>query len=57
LVWNRLWYSKDPNIGKRVSRMNAVAALITQPVPDLRIFDDDLWTAVKTRQGAHQDLV
>jgi hypothetical protein len=57
LVWNRLRYSKDPNTGKRVSRLNPAAALIMQPVPDLRIIDDDLWAAVKTRQGAHQDLV
>jgi site-specific DNA recombinase len=37
--------------------LNPAAALITQPVPDLRIIEDDLWAAVKTRQGAHQDLV
>jgi site-specific DNA recombinase len=37
--------------------MNPVSALVIQPVLNLRIVADDLWTAVKIRQGAHQDLV
>jgi site-specific DNA recombinase len=35
----------------RVSRPNLESEWITQDVPDLRIIADDLWQAVKTRQG------
>lgn len=50
LVWNRLRYIKDPETGKRVSRLNPESAWITQDVADLRIISDDLWQAVKARQ-------
>ena len=50
LVWNRLRYIKDPETGKRVSRLNSELEWITQDVPDLRIITDDLWQAVKVRQ-------
>lgn len=50
LVWNRLRYIKDPETGKRVSRLNPESAWIIQYVPELRIIDDDLWQAAKTRQ-------
>jgi len=52
LVWNRLRYIKDPETGKRVSRLNAEADWIIQDVPDLRIVDQELWDRVKARQGA-----
>ena len=51
LVWNRLRYVKDPQTGKRVSRPNPPEKLVTAEVPDLRIVSDDLWLAVKDRQG------
>ena len=50
LVWNRLRYIKDPETGKRVSRLNAESEFIVQDVPALRIVEDDLWHAVKARQ-------
>lgn len=50
LVWNRLRYIKDPQIGKRVSRPNPASALVTQDVPHLRIVDEALWQKVKDRQ-------
>jgi site-specific DNA recombinase len=50
LVWNRLRYMKDPTTGRRRSRLNGSDHLITEEVPDLRIVDDELWAAVKTRQ-------
>jgi DNA invertase Pin-like site-specific DNA recombinase len=50
LVWNRLRYVKDPESGKRVSRMNPPESWITTDVPDLRIISDDLWARVKRRQ-------
>ena len=50
LVWNRLRYLKDPDTGKRVSRPNPESEWIIQDVSELRIVDQDLWDAVKTRQ-------
>ncbi len=51
LVWNRQRYIKDPETGKRVSRINPPGEWIVREVPELRIVDDDLWQAVKHRQG------
>jgi hypothetical protein len=50
LVWNRLRYVKDPDTGKRVSRLNPEAEWMRKEVPDLRIVPDDLWSAAKSRQ-------
>ncbi len=51
LVWNRLHYVKNPETGRRVSRINPPGDWIVREVPGLRIVDDDLWQAVKRRQG------
>ncbi|MHA3979799.1 recombinase family protein [Halovulum sp. GXIMD14794] len=51
LVWNRLRYIKDPETGKRVSRLNPPEALVITDVPELRIIDDATWGAVKARQS------
>lgn len=51
LLWNRLRYVKDPSTGKRVSRMNPRSEWIVKDVPELRIVDDELWQAVRERQG------
>lgn len=51
LVWNRLRYIKDPDTGKRVSRLNPEADWITIDTPDLRIVDQDSWDAAKAIQG------
>ncbi|MGO4910715.1 recombinase family protein, partial [Pseudorhodobacter sp. W20_MBD10_FR17] len=51
-VWNRLTYVKDPETGKRISRLNPEADWVITDVPELRIIDQDLWEAVRTRQGA-----
>ncbi|GGH41648.1 recombinase family protein [Cribrihabitans marinus] len=51
LVWNRQRYVKDPETGKRVSRLNESSDWITTEVPELRIVEDELWQAVKARQG------
>lgn len=56
MVWNRLRYLKDPDTGRRVSRLNPPSALVTADVPDLRIVPDALWQAVKARQvGVRRD--
>lgn len=51
LVWNRLRYLKDPDNGKRVSRLNPESEWVIQEVPELRIVEQDLWDAVKARQA------
>ncbi|RBM05172.1 recombinase family protein [Novacetimonas cocois] len=51
LVWNRLRYLKDPDSGKRVSRLNPKSEWVIQEVPELRIIEQDLWDAVKARQA------
>ena len=50
LVWNRQRFIKDPDTGKRVSRMNPQSEWIVQEVPELRIIDQDLWDQAKARQ-------
>jgi hypothetical protein len=50
LVWNRLRYLKNPQTGKRVSRINPQSEWILTDVPHLRILDEELWQAVKARQ-------
>lgn len=50
LVWNRLTYIKDPETGKRVSRLNHRNEWVIHDVPKLRIIDDELWQEVKDRQ-------
>lgn len=50
LVWNRLRYVKNPDTGKRVSRLNPEAEWMRKEVLELRIVPDDLWTAAKSRQ-------
>ncbi|MCF3947811.1 recombinase family protein [Acidiphilium iwatense] len=50
LVWNRQRFIKDPDTGKRVSRMNPQSEWITLDVPELRIIDQDLWDQAKARQ-------
>ncbi|MBP2231964.1 DNA invertase Pin-like site-specific DNA recombinase [Azospirillum agricola] len=52
LVWNRLRYVKDPDTGKRVSRLNPESEWVIQEVPELRIVDQEVWDAVKARQKA-----
>jgi len=51
LVWNRLRYIKDPDTGKRVSRLNPKEEWIVREVPELRIVDDALWEHVRARQA------
>ena len=52
LLWNRLRYVKDPETGKRLSRLNPADQWVVQDVAHLRIIDDDLWQKVKARQDA-----
>jgi DNA invertase Pin-like site-specific DNA recombinase len=50
LVWNRLRYVKNPDTGKRVSRLNPPSQWMTREVPALRIVSEEVWAAAKARQ-------
>ena len=50
LVWNRQRFIKDPDTGKRVTRLNDECEWITQEVPELRIVPQELWDKAKARQ-------
>ena len=56
LVWNRLAYIKNPDTGKRVSRLNPESEWIVKDVPELRIVDQDQWDTVKARQQGLRKL-
>jgi DNA-binding transcriptional LysR family regulator len=43
---------KDPDTGRRVSRLNPAAEWVIQDVCELRIVDQDLWERAKARQEA-----
>ena len=49
-MWNRLRYVKNPDTGKRVSRLNPEAEWMRKEVPQLRILSDGLWAEAKHRQ-------
>ena len=49
MVWNRQHFLKDPATGKRVSRPNPREQWVIEPVPDLRIIDEQLWNAAQSR--------
>ena len=51
LVRNRLRYVKDPDTGRRVSRINDREEWIVTDVPALRIVEAALWERAKKRQG------
>ena len=50
LVWNRQRFIKDPDTGRRVTRLNDESEWITQEVPELRIVPQELWNKAKARQ-------
>lgn len=47
LVWNRVTYPKNPDTGRRVTRLNPKSEWVRKDVPDLRIVDQALWDAAK----------
>ena len=54
IVWNRQRFVKDPDTGKRQARPNPESEWVTQDAPELRIVDEELWQAVKDRQGSNR---
>ena len=55
LVWNRLRYLKDPESGKRRSRVNPPSEWVVEEVPELRIVDQSQWDAVQQRLRGIRD--
>jgi site-specific DNA recombinase len=49
LIWNRLRYAKDPDTGRRLSRLNPKSEWVVEDVPMLRIIEQDLWERVAAR--------
>ena len=54
IVWNRQRFVKDPDTGRRQARRNPESEWVIQEAPELRIIDDELWQAVKARQGENR---
>jgi site-specific DNA recombinase len=50
LVWNRTRMIKDPDTGKRVSRINPESEWVWQDAPALRIVDDAMFKAAIARR-------
>ncbi len=53
LIWDRMTFVKDPVSGKRQSRLNPRENWIIKEQPEMRIVDQDLWDAVKKKQGKY----
>ena len=53
ITYNRQRFVKDPETGKRTSRLNPEHEWITKEVPHLRIVDEDLWQQVKAIKGRY----
>lgn len=50
IVWNRVRMIRDPDTGRRVSRVNPREDWQWQAAPELRIVDDALFAAVRARK-------
>ncbi len=50
IVWNRQRFEKDPETGRRISRLNPRESWITVDRPDLRIVDQAVWDAAQARK-------
>jgi site-specific DNA recombinase len=53
LVWNKVHYVKDPDTGRRVTRINLQSEWQTADLDHMRIVDDELWNAVQARLDIH----
>lgn len=50
-IWNRSKFLKNPDTGKRISRLNPESDWVVVEVPQLRIVEDELWNKVKDYQS------
>jgi hypothetical protein len=56
LVWNRQRFVKDPDTGKRQSRLNPAKEWVVTEVPELQIIDPEIWEKaqeLKSRYASH----
>lgn len=51
IVWNRQSFVKDPDTGRRISRVNPREQWMTADAEHLRIVDPETWQAVQARIG------
>ena len=56
LLWNRVAMVKDPDTGRRLSRLNPTAARQAVDVPELRIVPDELWQAAQARKRSSRGI-
>ena len=54
-VFNRRRYRKHPDTGRRSSVLNPPEDWLREPVPELRIIDDETWQAVQARKAVLAD--
>lgn len=50
VVWNRQRFIKNPQTGKRVSRLNSKEEWVIQDAPEFCLLSENLWKSVKARQ-------
>jgi len=53
VTYNRQRFTKDPDTGKRVARLNPEAEWVVKEVPAFRIIDDVLWEKVQRIKSQH----
>ena len=51
ITYNRQRFVKDPDTGKRVSRLNPESLWVTKDVDDLRIIDAETWATTQALRG------
>ncbi|WP_374453579.1 recombinase family protein [Phenylobacterium sp.] len=51
-VFNRRKFRKHPDSGRRSAVLNKESDWLREPIPQLRILDDELWQAVQSRHQA-----
>lgn len=56
LIWNRVRMVRDPDTGKRVSRVNPESEWQEKPAPELRLVDDATWQAAQNRKRENTKL-
>jgi site-specific DNA recombinase len=55
IVYNRVRMVKDPETGKRISRINLEKEWVRVEVPELRIVADELWEDVQIQRKRYRD--
>jgi site-specific DNA recombinase len=51
IVWNRTKDVREPKTGRKIARPKPESEWVYKDAPKLRIISDELWEAVKARQG------